>query len=158
MTFMTEPQKIILVIGGTGAQGLAVVKGLLKPAEDGSPSPYKVRVMTRDPASTRAKQLVQDGVEVVQGESIGHLRPMLVELGMPHSGTTDDFTSVMAALEGAYGAFVNTDSFTIGEAKEIYTGMRIFELAKQSGWVKHYVWSSLDYGFKVAHYHAAIRL
>ena len=55
----------------------------------------------------------------------------------------------MAALEGAYGAFVNTDSFTIGEAKEIYTGMRIFELAKQIGTLKHYVWSGLDYSFKV---------
>ena len=62
------------------------------------------------------------------------------------------------AFEGVYGVWVNTDGFTVGEQKEIYCGMRIFELAKQSGWVKHYVWSSLDYGFKVAHYHAAIRL
>ena len=64
-------------------------------------------------------------------------------------GSTDDFDSVYAALEGAYGAFVNTDSFTIGEAKEIYTGMRIFELTKQIGTLKHYVWSGLDYSFKV---------
>ena len=76
---------------------------------------------------------------------------------MPHSGTTDDFTSVMAALEGAYGAFVNTDSFTIGEAKEIYTGMRIFELAKQIGTLKHYVWSGLDYSYKVfSHVHGSV--
>ena len=66
-----------------------------------------------------------------------------------YSGTTDDLGSVLAALEGAYGAFVNTDSFTIGEAKEVYTGMRIFELAKQIGTLKHYVWSGLDYSFKV---------
>lgn len=48
-----------------------------------------------------------------------------------------------------YGAFVNTDSFTIGEQKEIFTGIRIFELAKQTGTLKHYVWSGLDYSFKV---------
>ena len=52
-------------------------------------------------------------------------------------------------MEGAYGAWVNTDGFTIGEQKELYAGMRIFELAKAAKTVKHYVWSSLDYGFKV---------
>ncbi|KZT67904.1 hypothetical protein DAEQUDRAFT_728393 [Daedalea quercina L-15889] len=37
-----------LVIGGTGAQGLAVIDKLLAPAGDDS-SPYAVRVVTRDP-------------------------------------------------------------------------------------------------------------
>ena len=48
-----------------------------------------------------------------------------------------------------YGAYVNTDSFTIGEQKEVFEGLRIFELAKQAGTVKHYVWSSLDNVFQV---------
>ena len=48
-----------------------------------------------------------------------------------------------------YGAFVNIDSFTVGEQKEVFEGIRIFELAKQAGTVKHYVWSSLDNVFKV---------
>lgn len=39
---------------------------------------------------------------------------------------------------------MNTDTFTIGEEKEVWTGIRIFELAKRAG-VRHYVWSSLDY-------------
>ena len=43
----------------------------------------------------------------------------------------------------------NTDGFTVGEMKEIYAGMRIFELAKQIKTVRHYVWSNLDYSFKV---------
>lgn len=60
------------------------------------------------------------------------------------AGNTNDLASVAAALQGAYGAFVNTDSFTIGEEEETWTGIRIFELAKQAG-VRHYVWSSLDY-------------
>ena len=49
-----------------------------------------------------------------------------------------------------YGAFVNTDSFTIGEKTEVYEGIRIFELAKEAGTLKHYVWSSLDNVFKVS--------
>ena len=53
------------------------------------------------------------------------------------------------ALEGVYGAWVNVDGFTVGEQKEIYVGMRIFELARQTGTVRHYIWSSLDYAFKV---------
>ncbi len=64
-------------------------------------------------------------------------------------GSTSDFPSVLAALEGAYGAYVNTDSFTIGQVKEVFAGIRIFELAKQAGTIKHYVWSSLDNVFKV---------
>ena len=64
-------------------------------------------------------------------------------------GSTHDFASISKALEGAYGAFVNTDSFTIGEKTEVYEGIRIFELAKEVGTLKHYVWSSLDNVFKV---------
>ncbi|RPD53955.1 NAD-P-binding protein [Lentinus tigrinus ALCF2SS1-7] len=130
--------KVILVIGGTGAQGLPVVDALLKPSADGSASPYAVRVLTRDPSSSRAQSLAKKGVEVVQG-------------------SVDDFASVLAALEGAYGAFVNTDSFTLGEQKEIFIGMRIFELAKQIGTLQHYVWSGLDYSFKKGGYNPIYR-
>lgn len=60
-------------------------------------------------------------------------------------------------MQGAYGAWINTDGFTIGEQKEIYAGMKIFELAKQVGTVRHYIWSSLDYAFKVRLYMFQIR-
>lgn len=52
-------------------------------------------------------------------------------------------------LEGVYDVYVNTDSVTLGEAKEIFIGMRIFELAKQVGTVQHYVWSGLGYTYEV---------
>ncbi|CDO76850.1 hypothetical protein BN946_scf185033.g47 [Trametes cinnabarina] len=129
----TTETRLILVIGATGAQGLAVIDGLLEPTSDGSPSPYSIRALTRDPESVRARGLAQRGVQVFKG-------------------STDDLTSVLAALQGVYGAFVNTDTFTIGEMKEVYTGMRIFELAKQVRTVKHYVWSALDYAFKKGGY------
>ncbi len=49
-----------------------------------------------------------------------------------------------------WGVWNNTDGFTVGEAKEILAGMRIFELAKQAKTVRHYVWSNLDYASKVS--------
>ena len=48
-----------------------------------------------------------------------------------------------------YGTWVNTDSFTIGETREVFTGIRIYELAKRAGTVRHFIWSSLDYVGKV---------
>lgn len=59
--------KLILVLGATGAQGLAVVDKLLEPAKDGSPSPYRIRALTRDPQNKRAELLTSKGVECVKG-------------------------------------------------------------------------------------------
>ncbi|KZT02264.1 NAD(P)-binding protein [Laetiporus sulphureus 93-53] len=125
-------KKIILVIGATGAQGLAVIDKLLGPCEDGTPSPYAIRGLTRDPSSRRARALAAKGVELVQGRF-------------------DDFKAVAYALKGVYGAWINIDGFSVGEMKEDFLGMRIFELAEQAG-VKHYVWSSLDYASKLGHW------
>ncbi|KAI0072961.1 NAD(P)-binding protein [Panus rudis PR-1116 ss-1] len=132
-------KKLILVIGATGAQGLAVIDKLLAPSGDGSPSPYAVRALTRDPNSRRAKQLTDKGVECVKGSAF------------------DDLPTVHKALEGVYGAWVNTDGFTVNEMKEVYYGIRIFELAKQAKTLRHYVWSNLDYGFKKADYNPVYR-
>ena len=52
-------------------------------------------------------------------------------------------------MKGVYGVFVNTDSWSVSEAQEVFLGMRIFELAKEVGTVRHYVWSGLDNIFKV---------
>lgn len=159
--------KTILVIGATGAQGLAVVDALLAPAPDGSPSPYAVRALTRDPTNRRAQGLKAKGVELFQGNNCLFSRPetfspgfnslVLTVLYTRLTGNTDDLNSVEAALQGVYGAFVNVDSFTVGEMKEIWSGMRIFELAKKAG-VKHYVWSSLEYITKVCFSVVSLRL
>ncbi|PCH36791.1 NAD(P)-binding protein [Wolfiporia cocos MD-104 SS10] len=107
---MTAEQKLILVIGATGAQGIAVIDKLLSPSEDGSPSPYTIRALTRNPEGPRAKELAARGVEC----------------------------SVAAALRGVYGAWVNTDGLTVNEMTELWCGVRIFELAQQAR-VKHYL-------------------
>lgn len=71
---MPTSKKIILVIGATGAQGLAVVDALLAPAATGSSSPYAVRALTRDLDSPRAKLLAGRGVECVKGTDSLRLR------------------------------------------------------------------------------------
>jgi uncharacterized protein YbjT (DUF2867 family) len=67
---MSNTQKLILVIGATGAQGQAVVNALLAPDNQGNPSPYTVRALTRDPASKHALELAACGVECVKGSSL----------------------------------------------------------------------------------------
>ena len=60
-----------------------------------------------------------------------------------------NMADVERALTGAWGAYVNTDGFTVTEASEIWAGIRIFEMARQVKTVRHYVWSSIDYHYKV---------
>ena len=153
----SQNKKLILVIGATGAQGLAVIDKLLEPCADGTPSPYAVRALTRDPDSRRAKELVSRGIQCVRGKctvsSQARASHPDSQRHWSFSGTTgafDDLQSVARALEGVYGTWVNTDGFTVGEEKEVWAGLRIFELAKQNGAVRHYVWSSLDYAFKAS--------
>ena len=153
MASSNSNRKLILVIGATGAQGMAVIKGLLAPSPDGLSSPYAVRALTRDADSRRAKELAFLGVNIFQGTYHVNLfkNPRDADVMDAYiKGSFDNLAHVSAALEGVYGAWVNTDSFTVGEQKETYLGMRIFELAKQNGAVRHYVWSSLDYAFKAS--------
>ena len=135
-------KKLILVIGATGAQGLAIIDALLAPKEDGTPSPYAVRGLTRDPNSRRAKELAEKGVELVEGEK-GSLISGLWTALLILLGSFMDFAAVKRAMTGVYGAWVNLDSFVVGEMRETYAGIRIFETAVLVGTVKHYIWSGL---------------
>jgi hypothetical protein len=53
---------------GTGAQGIPAIKAMLAPGKNGEPSPYTVRVLTRDPANYRAVELKGLGCEIVTGK------------------------------------------------------------------------------------------
>lgn len=57
--------------------------------------------------------------------------------------------SVARAFDGAWGAFVNTDGFTVGEQRELWAGIKIFETARRTKSMRHYVWSSIAYMSKV---------
>ncbi|KAL8283219.1 hypothetical protein RQP46_005997 [Phenoliferia psychrophenolica] len=71
------------------------------------------------------------------------------------AGSVTQLDVVAEALKGCYGAFVNTDGFTLGEAEEMRIGMRVFELAKRAG-VLHYVYSTLDYASKQSNFDPAL--
>lgn len=109
-----------------------------------SESGYSVRVLTRSETSDAAQKLA----------SLPN-----VEL---HPGSAYDEDVLRAAFKDVNLAYVNTNSFAIGPRNEVWWGIRIFEIAVQSG-VKHYIWSSLDNYFhdqlydeslRVAHYYA----
>jgi len=123
--------KRILVIGGTGAQGLAVVKAL----QQSTNNAFTFRVLTRNPDSPHTQSQYPPASQV--------------EL---FKGSFTDIDSVYNALQGCYGVFVNTDSFTVKEADEILSAMRIFETAKRVEGLKHFVWSGLPYSIKLGGY------
>lgn len=111
--------KLITVFGATGQQGGGVVQGLLTAGK------FKVRGVTRNPDSEKAKALKEKGVEVVKGD-------------------LDDGESIKSALDGACGVFLVTNFWEhMSKQKEIDQGKRVADAAKRAG-VKHFVYSGLE--------------
>ena len=117
--------KVITVFGATGGQGGPIARALL------TTKGFKVRAVTRNPDSEKAKALKEAGAEVVKAN-------------------LDDISSVDAALQGAYGAFVVTNYWELIQkgpeaayAAEIQQGKSLADAAVRAG-LKHYVYSSLD--------------
>ncbi|KAK5956047.1 hypothetical protein OHC33_002620 [Knufia fluminis] len=118
----------VFVIGGTGAQGIPVIRGLVT---DGK---YAAKVLTRDPDSRRAKELL--------------LLSPNVEL---FCGTLTSEADLRNGMEGCDGAFINIDGFTVGEKAEMFWTMRVYELAVELG-VSIFVFGNLDYGLRKGGY------
>jgi uncharacterized protein YbjT (DUF2867 family) len=124
---MPDTLNTVLVIGGTGAQGIPVVKALA------SGSTYTVRVLTRDSSSKEAGELATiPRVTIVQGET--YHEPTLRE-----------------ALKDVSYVFANTNGFAIGEQAEIYWGIRLYELAREAH-VKHFLYAGLEYASKLGNF------
>ncbi|EED16231.1 hscarg dehydrogenase, putative [Talaromyces stipitatus ATCC 10500] len=83
---MTAEKPLLVVLGATGNQGGSVISHFLSQ----SPSPYKLRGVTRNPSSPNSIRLVSRGVEMVAGEF-------------------DDPSSLDAAFQGATAIFSVTD-------------------------------------------------
>ncbi|RBQ73034.1 hypothetical protein VDGD_00880 [Verticillium dahliae] len=123
---------LVFVVGGTGAQGIPVIRGLVK---DGA---YRVRALTRDLHSARAKQLLALGnVELQEGSFASE-------------------TDLRAGFHGAQAAFVNIDGFNAGEKTEMFWAMRSYELALEAG-LGFFVYGNLDYVYKKSGYDARFR-
>jgi hypothetical protein len=94
---------------------------------------YTVRVLTRNTESERAKNIAKlPNVTLVQGSQ-------------------DNQKDLHKAFKGVWGAWVNTDGFTIGEKNELFYGIRAYEIARHED-VQHYVYASTDYAVKDANW------
>ncbi|RHZ59242.1 uncharacterized protein CDV56_101423 [Aspergillus thermomutatus] len=123
---MSNTANTALVIGGTGAQGIPVVKALASGLK------YTVRVLTRDSSSEEAKELAAiPGVSIFEGET--------------HEPTLRE------AFKDISYVFANTNGFAIGEQAEIYWGIRLYELAREFG-VKHFLYAGLEYASKLGNF------
>jgi len=125
---MNKETDKILVMGATGQQGGAVARALL--AEG-----YRVRAMTRNPDSDRARELADLGAEIVQGDF-------------------DAEESLRSALEGIWGAFAVQNTWEAGVVGEEEQGKRVARVAKQAG-VQHFVYTSVgsaDEGTGIPHF------
>ncbi|OLN85231.1 NmrA-like family domain-containing protein 1-like protein 3 [Colletotrichum chlorophyti] len=122
----------IFVIGATGAQGLPVCRGLVK---DGA---YSLRILTRDPSSARAQELLKLGdVELVEG-------------------TFANEADLRKGFSGCWGAFINIDGFNCGEKDETYWTIRAYELAVELG-IKFFVYGGVRYGYRDGGYDPKFR-
>ncbi|EFY84568.1 hypothetical protein J3459_012787 [Metarhizium acridum] len=114
---------LVFVIGGTGAQGIPIIQGLV---QDGA---YAVRFLTRDVNSQRSKHLL----------SLGNVEAL--------EGTFTDEDALRRGFRGARYAFVNIDGFNAGEKTEMFWAIRAYELALEEG-IDFFVYGNLDYVYK----------
>ncbi len=123
-------EKLIAVVGGTGSQGGGLVRAILDdPARE-----FRVRALTRNAQSAKARELAAAGAEVVEAD-------------------LDDGPSMRNAFDGADGAFIVTNYWAErspeDEAKRTRADMELAQAdmaalaAKQAG-VSHVIWSTLE--------------
>jgi len=114
-------QKIIAVVGATGAQGGGLVRAIHSDPE----SPFRARALTRDPSSEKARALAELGAEVVAAD-------------------VDDPASLARAFEAAHGAFCVTFFWEhFSPEKELAQATAMADAARDAG-VGHAVWSTLE--------------
>ena len=105
----------VVVIGGTGNQGGAVVRSLLERG-------HEVRAVTRDTDSAKARELANAGVTLVRA-------------------SLEDTAALTKALEGATSLFAMTTPFEGGTQAETRQGISAANAAKATG--AHLVFTSV---------------
>ena len=108
-------------MGATGAQGGGLARAILR---EGSED-FAVRAITRNPDSTKARELADLGAEVVAAD-------------------LEDLASLQKAFTGAHGAFCVTNYWEhMNPEKEIAQAHALAQAAKDAG-VAHVIWSTLE--------------
>src|SRR6266849_8662020 len=113
---MFDANKIVLITGATGRQGGGVIRHLL-------PKGWNLRALTRNPNGGAAKDLMDQGIEVVQGD-------------------LEDPSSLESAVRGVYGIYSVQDFWAVGAKREVQQGKNLADAAKKAG-VEHFVYGSV---------------
>jgi len=113
---MPGSDRTILVTGATGRQGGAVIRHLL-------PKGWKLRALTRNPSAAAARNLMGQGVEVVQAD-------------------LEDPLSLEPAVRGVYGVYSVQDFWAVGAKREVRQGKNLADVAKKAS-VEHFVYASV---------------
>lgn len=113
--------KLIAVVGATGAQGGSLCRAILDDPGGG----FSCRAITRDPGKDKARALADRGAEVVTAD-------------------VDDVESVQRAFAGAHGAYCVTNFWEhLSAAREKAQAKNLADAARAAG-VKHVIWSTLE--------------
>ena len=114
-------KKIIAIFGATGAQGGGLARAILNDPD----SEFAVRAITRDAHSDKARQLEQQGAEIVTAD-------------------IDNPDSLKQALKGAYAAYFVTFFWGhMSPEKEMAEAKAMANAAKEAG-LTHVIWSTLE--------------
>jgi len=118
---MSGQPRIIAVVGATGAQGGGLVSAILDDPEQR----FRIRALTRDPASDKGVALAEAGAEVVRAD-------------------LDDGESLARAFAGAYGAYCVTNYWEHFSPEREYTQARNMAEAARTAGLQHVVWSTFE--------------
>ncbi|CAF0926730.1 unnamed protein product [Didymodactylos carnosus] len=127
--FTGKSSEQVVVLGGTGKQGGEVVQELLERKK------FNAAIITRNPESAKAKELLSKGVQVIK-----------VDLDKV---TTDELANV---FQGSYGVFSVQE---MGK-NEVKQGIMVADACKKAN-VQHLVYSSVNAAEKapnVPHFHS----
>jgi len=114
-------KKVVAVVGATGAQGGGLVSAILNDTKGG----FRVRALSRDVQSEKAKELSRLGAEVVAAD-------------------VDDPESLKQAFKGAHAAYCVTFYWAhFSPEKEAAQAAAMARAAKEAG-VGHVIWSTLE--------------
>lgn len=114
-------EKIIAVVGATGAQGGGVINAILADPSGG----FKARAITRNKDSDKAKALAAKGVEVVVAD-------------------LDDEKSLAKAFAGAHGAFCITNFWEHFSGQKEYDQAGNLARACKTAGIQHAIWSTFE--------------
>ncbi|MEP7304992.1 MAG: NmrA/HSCARG family protein [Acidobacteriota bacterium] len=112
-------EKVIAVVGATGAQGGALVRAILRGTD------FVARALTRDPGAPKARLLADAGAEVVAAD-------------------LDDQASVRRAFSGAFGAFCVTNYWEHHSPERELAQAWAMAAAARHADLQHVVWSTLE--------------